>query len=174
MLSAIVSLQDVILFDICGNNMNAWEQITIPRGYMILFSGRDDPWRGCIPNFKHSRLHFYFTQNHTKTTGVINSDKVSHEEMFVAKTAVGVFCPCIQSRRLAQDQVPLTDQKQLQDHWKNVHRKKYKMTLKQHIAQANKTPRFCKECGGIFVSDRSLQRHKSKCNAHHHKSNALI
>jgi len=150
MLSAIFALQDNTRLDI-ANGAGERQTYAIPRGSMFLFSGT------CIHGgtmfaTNNARIHMSFVK-------MDMLKKTSKDNLF----PILYHCPIKDCFRNAEETKKAMTRDQLQDHWKNVHRKKIGVSLWKYEKRCiGQTFLHCDVCRNVFTSKRGLAQHMKK------------
>jgi len=154
MLSAIVSIQDKTTIDVVGCDKKSRMSITIPKGFMFLFSGRF-VHGGSAYECHNVRLHFYFYRSSSM------ADKEVKKMLLTNKISLKNVCPVPDCKEAIAR--TLFTSSTLQDHWYTTHRKKIGLTYLQYIGRKNGTLQTCKQCGKKLLSERAAKDHARIC-----------
>lgn len=153
LLSVVVALQDDTKLDI-ANYEKTRQTYKIPVGSMFLFSGTC-LHGGAKYHTANARVHLMFM----KSNFVNDANR---------ENAISLVFPCPDKDCPYNrgDRVKTVTHSQLQDHWKNVHRKKHGLTLDQFRKSMKGTPIIrCEQCGKGFVNGKSFKIHcNNTCN----------
>lgn len=155
MLSAVISIHDNTTIDVMGSDNKTRTSITIPKGFMFLFSG-DFVHGGSAYECHNVRLHLYFFC----TSALNNNESKKQLERNEIDVSMRV-CPVADCPK-ARNRILLTS-KELQDHWRYRHRRDLDLTYEEYMSKQKGTLTECQSCKKKLKNERCAKDHARVC-----------